>query len=203
MRKNKRILSIIILAVLILLMFLAGYTFARYYKNINAGKATAKVARWSFGAGNTNSEISLAEGPIAPGDNGNFLIEVDSTNSEVPLEYEVKFSNVRNIPRNMKFAATTKDINGEEWTTSEVSSLAELAEELKGEIRDTKNNPKRSITVNWNWDFNANDTSLIDTEDGTLLLDENGNVVYDESNLTSLDVGFDVEIVGRQIQKQI
>ena len=198
MKKNKKIASIAILAILILLMVLAGYTFARYYQSINAGSASASIARWSFGSGNTETAINLSEELIFPGSEGQFYIEVDATDSQVPVEYEIQFTNEKNIPRNMKFSAVTTDEKGLSKRVQTVDSLDELAEKLDGIIECQDGNQKRYITVYWNWDFNIKDTTLTDSEDGSLLLDENGNIVYDENNLTSLDIGFDVEIIGRQ-----
>ena len=53
-----------------------------------------------------------------------------------------------------------------------------------------KNNQKRNIIVYWNWDFNEDDTSSVDRDDATLVIDEEGN--------SSLDCGFNIEIIGKQ-----
>lgn len=198
MKKNKKILSLVILISLILLMFLAGYTFARYYKSVKAGTAIGNVARWSFGAGNTEKTISLSDKKIAPGTNGNFVIEVDATNSEVGVDYNVQFSNDKNIPRNMKFYAETTDELGNKTTTETVSSLDNLSDKIQGSIPVANGNQKRTINVFWNWDFNENDTTTTDNEDGTLAVDSNGNPILDANNNTSLDCVFDVEIIGKQ-----
>ncbi len=198
MKKNKKILSLIILIALILLMFLAGYTFARYYKSVKAGTAMGNIARWSFGAGNTEKTISLSDKKIAPGTNGNFVIEVDATNSEVGVDYNVQFLNDKNIPRNMKFYAETVDEQDNKVTTERVASLEELSSKISGTIPVQANNQKRIINVYWDWEFNENDTTTIDNEDGTLNVDSNGNPILDSDQNTSLDCVFDVEIVGKQ-----
>ncbi len=192
MQKKKKVVGLILLIALILLIFISGYTFARYYKSINAGGTTATIARWSFGSSNTETVINLSDEKIAPGSNGEFEIEVDATNSEVAVDYEILVTNEKNIPTNMKFYAETKDENGVVLaTTDKVSSFTDLAlNNLKGNIPVQEGNQKRTITVFWDWEFNENDTTTVDSEDATLTFDDEGN--------SSLDCGFDIEIVGRQ-----
>ena len=195
MKNKKKIGGILLLISLILVIFLAGYTFARYYKSINAGGTTANIARWSFGSKNEKAIINLSEEKIAPGSSGQFEIEVDATNSEVDVDYEILVSEENNIPTNMKFYAKTKDEKGAVIsTTEEMSSFTELAaNNLKGTIPVEANNQKRSIVVYWNWEFNENDTTTVDSDDATLSLDENGK--------SNLECGFNIEIVGRQAKK--
>ena len=195
MKNKKKMGGILLLISLILVIFLAGYTFARYYKSINAGGTSASIARWSFGSKNEKTIINLSEEKIAPGSSGQFEIEVDATNSEVDVDYEILVSEEKNIPTNMKFYAQTKDEKGTIIsTTEEISSFTELAaNNLKGTIPVEANNQKRSIIVYWNWEFNENDTTTIDSDDATLSVDENGK--------SNLECGFNIEIVGRQAKK--
>lgn len=192
MKNKKKIIGVLLLTTLILVIFSAGYTFARYYKAINAGGGTASIARWSFGSKNMETVINLSDKKIAPGSNGQFEIEVDATNSEVDVEYEILVSEEKNIPTNMKFYTITKDEKGAVIaTTQKNSSFTELAaNNLKGVIPVEPNNQKRTIVVHWDWEFNESDTSLIDSEDATLKHDENGN--------SNLECGFDIKIIGRQ-----
>lgn len=192
MTSKKRIVGVLVCVLLILLMCIAGYTFARYYKSINIGTSSASIARWSFGSKNVETSISLSKEKIAPGSNGQFEIEVDATDSEVAVDYEILVSKEKNIPTNMKFYAETKNEAGEVIsTTEEYSTFTELATaDLKGNIPVEVNNQKRTIVVYWNWDFNENDTTTVDSDDATLTYDENGN--------SSLECGFEIEIVGKQ-----
>ncbi len=192
MKNKRKIISVLVLITLISVIFIAGYTFARYYKSINAGGGMASIARWSFGSKNTEAVINLSDEKIAPGSSGKFEIEIDATDSEVDVEYEILVSDEKNIPTNMKFHAETKDEKGNIIaTSSEKNSFTELAgSELKGTIPIEKNNQKRIIIVYWNWDFNEEDTSLTDSNDATLAYDGDGN--------SSLDCGFNIEIIGKQ-----
>ena len=190
--KNKKVISVLILITLITIIFAAGYTFARYYKSINAGGGVASIARWSFGSKNENAIINLSQEKIFPGTGGSFEIEVDATDSEVNVEYEILVSEEKNIPTNMKFYAVTRDEKGAQISrTDQTNSFTQLASSnLKGIIPIEKNNQKRIITVYWNWDFNENDTSMTDTNDAILSYDENGK--------SSLECGFNIEIIGKQ-----
>ena len=192
MKNKKRVIRALIIIALITLVSLAGYTFARYYQSINAGGGTATIARWSFGSANISKDIVLSEEKIAPGSNGTFEIEVDATNSEVPVEYEILVSEEKNIPTNMKFYAEIKDEKGETLSvTEQASSFTELAtNDLKGLIPVVEGNQKRIVNVHWDWEFNEEDTTSVDANDATL--------VYDENNNSSLDCGFNIQIIGRQ-----
>ena len=197
MKNKRKMVGVVLLIALISVIFIAGYTFARYYKVINAGSTAANIARWSFGSKNTETVINLSEEKIAPGSNGKFEIEVDATNSEVDVEYEILVSEEKNIPSNMTFYAETKDENGEIVAyTEDMNSFTELAtNHLKGTIPMEENNQKRTIVVYWNWEFNENDTTTTDSDDATL--------VYDESGNSNLECGFNIEIVGRQAKPNI
>lgn len=166
------------------MVFLAGYTFARYYKVIEVGRTSNNIARWSFNSRNANVPISLSEGKIAPGSFGQFEIEVDATDSEVSVDYEIQVENENNIPSNMTFYAETKDKNQTLSTTSTKSSFAEVAKELKGVIGVENGNQKRTIVVHWEWPFNEDDTSSTDR--------------LSAETVANLNCGFDIQIIGKQ-----
>ena len=48
---------------------------------------------------------------------------------------------------------------------------------------------KRIVVVHWNWPFNETDETLIDSEDGTLNLNNKSS---------SLECGFNIQIIGKQ-----
>lgn len=192
MKNKKVVIRALIIIALITLVSLAGYTFARYYQSINIGGGKVSIARWSFGSANISKDIILSEEKIAPGSNGTFEIEVDATNSEVPVEYEILVSDEKNIPTNMTFYAEIQDEKGTILATTEIKdSFTELAtSDLKGLIPVESGNQKRKINVHWNWEFNETDTTSVDADDATL--------VYNENNESSLECGFNLQIVGRQ-----
>lgn len=192
MQKKRKVIGALVLIVLISVIFIAGYTFARYYKSIDAGSGTATIARWSFGSKNTEASINLSEEKIAPGSSGEFEIEVDATGSEVEVGYEILVSEEKNIPTNMKFYAEVLDESGAVISTTDESNsfMALASKDLKGIIPVEESNQKRTIVVYWDWPFNENDTTTIDGDDATLTYDEAGN--------SSLECGFDIEIVGYQ-----
>lgn len=184
MKNKKRIIGVLIAIALIAMVFLAGYTFARYYKAIDVGRASSNIARWSFNSKNENVPINLSEGKIAPGSKGQFEIEVDATDSEVSVDYEIQVENENNIPSNMTFYAETKDKNQTIATTSTKSSFTEVAKELNGVIGVESGNQKRTIIVHWDWPFNEEDTSSTDR--------------LSAENVSSLNCGFDIQIIGKQ-----
>lgn len=190
MKINKRVIGVLICISLILTMFLAGYTFSRYYKSINIGSVQKSIARWNFNSKNAGANVNLSTEKIAPGSSGQFEIEVDATDSEVPVEYQIIVENEMNIPRNMKFYAETKDEKGNSIKTEEKNSFSQIAvENLNGIIPVEANNQKRIVVVHWNWPFNETDETLIDSEDGTLNLNNKSS---------SLECGFNIQIIGKQ-----
>jgi len=193
MKNKRKIIGVIVMFSLISAIFIGGYTYARYYQKIDIGSSYASIARWSFGSKNTEAKISLSENKIYPGTNGNFEIEVDATDSEVDVEYTISVPDEKNIPTNMKFYAEIFDEKGGVIKKTDLySSFTKLAESdlLLNTIPVQKGNQKRRIVVYWNWEFNEADTSDVDRNDAILSYDENGN--------SSLDCGFNVQIIGKQ-----
>lgn len=193
---RKRVISVLILMALISVTFIAGYKFASSYKSANIAKGHAEIARWSFGSDTSGSTINLSNEKIYPGSNGRFEIEVDASGSDVEVEYEIVVTEEKNIPTNMRFfAETINEQGGVINKTKEYSTFTELASnELLGNIPAEENNQKRIIKVYWNWEYNENDTSSVDKIDSTLSYDENGN--------STLDCGFNVEIIGKQTKNK-
>lgn len=193
--RNKRVISALIITVLISIIFIVYLSINITSRNSqNKKRIFTNIARWSFASKNENNIINLSDEKISPGSNGKFDLEVNATGSEVGVEYEVIVSQEKNIPVNMMFHAEIKNEQGGVIkTTNEYNSLKKLASEnLYGEILPENNNQKRLITIYWDWKFNENDTSLIDSNDA--------NLEYDKNENSSLDCGFDIEIVGRQIK---
>lgn len=197
MTGKKRALRVCLVIALILLIFLVGYTFAKYYSEIKGG-GSGSIAKWSFVA-NTNKDTiqtislvdssnneSLVNGKIAPGTSGSFDIIIDATGSEVGVNYEVNVSEESNLPKNLKYKAI---IDGEE--TEEYDSLTELAEEKFDGTLDTLNGEySKTITVEWNWPYETLDATgkpaigdSMDLADGTK---------------TNLEYAFVLQIIGTQ-----
>lgn len=185
MSSRKRIVLIVAAILGLILLFVAGYTFSKYFQSIN-GKATADIAAWSFkaNAGNENanlSEIKLTTadgGKIAPGTNGEFKIKVDSIGSDVDVDYKVDISQEK-LPANMNFK-----LKGETQTYSTMADLAQA--KLKGTL-DTSNNQVKTYTIVWDWpmvSYDANNLALNDNDMSALAL--------------APDLGFKIEVTGEQ-----
>ena len=197
MTGKMRALRICLVIALVLLIFLVGYTFAKYYSEIKGG-GNGSIAKWSFVANNSKdtiqtislvdsaNEVSLVEGKIAPGTSGSFDIVIDATGSEVGVDYEVNVSEETNLPTNLMYKAT---IDGK--TTEQYSSLTELAEDkLFGNLDTVNGEFKKTITVDWEWPYETVDT--------------NGSVIEgDAADITdgtkdNLNYEFVLEIIGTQ-----
>jgi len=110
--KRKKYLILLVLLVLIGALF----TYAMYRSETRAS-ASFEVAKWNVNvkvngvsANNNIINVSLmdrewkndisyvAEGKIAPGSYTTFDIEIDATGTEVPVEYQVLFDNLDELP---------------------------------------------------------------------------------------------------------
>lgn len=197
MTGKKRALRVCLVIALILLIFLVGYTFAKYYSEIKGG-GSGSIAKWSFVA-NTNKDTiqtislvdssnneSLVNGKIAPGTSGSFDIIIDATGSEVGVNYEVNVSEESNLPKNLKYKAI---IDGEK--TEEYDSLTELAEEKFDGTLDTLNGEySKTITVEWNWPYETLDST------GKPTMGDSMDLV--DGTKTNLEYAFVLQIIGTQ-----
>ena len=154
---------------------------------------TNNIAKWSFNSNNEQVVINLTNEKIAPGSNGSFEIEIDASGAETTIEYQIIVVDEKNIPDKFNFYAELKNEHDEIINkTEEYSSFSNVASNcLYGTIKPEQGNPKQTIEVYWYWEFDEEDNSNIDQNNGTLVYDEYGN--------SSLECSLDIEIVGKQI----
>ena len=172
---NKRkILGIILVVSLILLVFIAGFTYAKYFTQID-GAGSVQVAKWSFVANAGDDEItdiklkdtvhqaSLVDGKIAPGTGGLFDILIDGTGSEVDIDYFIEVVSEENIPSNLKFALDDGDFK--------YGSLSDL---VNNEIQSGRINYSGEQivghTIFWQWPYESGNDAM-DTQDGESALE--------------------------------
>lgn len=183
-KKNKGILSIAsILLIILLLTGAGGYTFARYASQ-EKGTGNAQVANWSFKIdkdGQATKIVNLAEtvnkntlvnGKIAPGTSGEFTIKLDATESDVSVDYILEFINEKNKPQNLVFT----------YGERKLKSLGEMGE-IKGNI-GISGDKTATIKIRWTWEYQTGATAEeklandeIDTRDGTSPLDYTFEIV--------------------------
>ena len=202
---KKSIVKVVIIAALLVILFVSGYTFSKYYQAI-PGTVTGSIAKWSFVArGNgavdinnirlidTANEVSLVNDKIAPGTEGSFAIEVDATGSEVGVKYSVEVTpsaqNAAN-PENLKFYLDG-DVDGS-GNQVKYDSLEELAENsLSGNILPTDSSKVKVLNIKWEWPFAAEST------------DEDEIVAYDNDDMEVAAGGnytFNLRVIGEQLK---
>ena len=179
MKKNKKriILITLLLLVLALMIILGKGSYSKYLTQVN-GKGVIEVAKWAFlvngeTASITNIDLAktytpetLAQNTIAPGTRGSFDIKIDTTGSEVGINYDVKFKNENSKPQNLKYI----------YNGHIVSTIKELEPFLIGTIDANSNEKVKIMTIEWNWPYEtgSSETEIIaqdveDTNDGKLL----------------------------------
>ena len=177
-KKNRGILGIVsILLIILLLTGAGGYTLARYASQ-EQGSGNAQIANWSFkidkggqatkiiNLNNTVNKNTLVNGKIAPGTSGEFLIKLDATESDVSVDYILSFVNEKNKPSNLVF----------NYGGRKIKSLSELGE-IKGNI-GISGDKTATIKIGWTWEYQTGATveeklknDVIDTREGISPLD--------------------------------
>ncbi len=205
MDKKQKKMLISIFAILLLIVLLVGFTFAKYISTYN-GKGKARIAKWTFKVNewsvdetkelslfDTLHHVDLEEGRIAPGYYGSFDVVLDATGSEVDLQYYIEARETGHKPENLEFQAI---INRDQYTRF-YPTLRELAEnELRGVIERTAVDKVVPITINCVWPFESGDneeqvaeSNLEDTAAGK------GSYV---GQINTYDYGFSLKVVGTQ-----
>lgn len=188
-KKNKGVLGIVsMLLIILLLTGTGGYTLAKYATQEKAVGKT-QIANWAFkiqkdgtetktiNLASTVKKDTLVNGKIAPGTSGTFDITIDATGSEVEIEYLVQFLNEKNKPTNLIFT----------YSGNTVKTLGALGD-IKGNI--TVGGSKIIVlNVKWVWPY----------ETGLSYEEKNQNDIIDTQNGTSpLDYTFDILVKGTQ-----
>ena len=173
MTKNKKIIAIVSILLLIIMSFYVGHTYAKYMAQIK-GEGIAEVAKWSFLVNGQEEQIqtiklnstynneTLVNNKIAPGTEGQFDIVIDGTGSEVGIDYKVIFEEKSTKPENLKFV----------YQDQAYDSIEEIEKELTGNIAANDENKIRTITIIWKWAYETGYTEeipandIIDTKDG-------------------------------------
>ena len=177
-KKNKGILGIVsVLLIILLLTGAGGYTLARYASQ-EQENGNAQVANWSFkidkdgqatkivNLTNTVDKNTLVNGKIEPGTSGEFSIKLDATGSDVAVDYILAFVNEKAKPSNLVF----------NYEGRKLKSLSELGD-VKGNI-GISGDRTATIKIGWTWAYQTGtnveekiENDVIDTGDGTSPLD--------------------------------
>lgn len=191
MNKNKKIVLITIVAIIIIVSFIGGQVYAKYMSKIT-GSGTADIASWSFKVNekdekmqtiSLNSTINnntLVNNKIAPGTEGNFQIKIDATGAEVGIDYKIIFENEKNKPTNLIF----------EYENKKYNSIVELQKDLIGTINADEKEKIKTLNINWKWPY----------ETGKNQNEINQNDVIDTNEAKNIsNYTFDVIITGTQV----
>ena len=109
LKKNKKIVLVIIAIIAISLSFVGGQVYAKYMSRVT-GQGTADIASWNFKVNENEEKLqtislkstinnkTLTNNKIAPGTEGDFQIKIDATGAEVGINYIIKFENESQKP---------------------------------------------------------------------------------------------------------
>lgn len=109
MKNTNRVLIVIAALLLVATIGLSSYAI---YKSSATGTATASVARWAVKVNNDdvvttdtltfdgnsitwNANAHVAAGKIAPGKTGTITFEIDASQSEVSVDYEITIGDIK------------------------------------------------------------------------------------------------------------
>lgn len=187
-----KILILYITAILVISL-LTGVLYAKYITTINAN-GSLPVGRWVFkvngsedenigaislGRNNYTAE-TLANGNLAPGTEGAFVINIDATGIATGVEYNVDFKNIINKPTNMYFK-----INDNIYY-----DFDSLSNALSGVIYPYDTNKTKNIVINWAWDY--------ETKNNGMTVDYNNEIDTSEGKQAKT-FSFDITVTGTQI----
>ena len=146
---------------------LTGGTLAKFVTEVE-GTATATVAAWNFEAAGNGTEFTgidmgrtayegdtIKDTVLAPGTKGSFDIVLDGSGSEVGIDYSVTITAASDVdlPDDLIFNVgdTTDDLGGDITGTINYADGADAM--------------KKTITVNWEWDYGSDDTAARNDND--------------------------------------
>lgn len=189
-KKQKIILIVLFLIISAILLF--GYSYSKYITQVN-GKGVIDVAKWAFLVNGETASITnlnlaqtyradtLVANKIAPGTKGSFDIVIDTTGSDVGIDYNVAFTNEVSKPSNLKFS----------YEGNTANSVKELEQFLQGTIAANAEEKIKTMTIEWEWKY----------ETGTT---EEEIINYDKKDTTdgkSLEqYQFDIIVTGSQVE---
>lgn len=194
LKKSKKIVLVVVAISAIILSFVGGHTYAKYMSKVT-GQGTADIASWNFKVNEREEQIQkislestlnnskVANKKIAPGTEGEFQIKIDTTGSEVGINYVIKFENESQKPTNLKFTYAGKTYN----------SLSELQSVLAGTINANDQNKVKILQIGWNWKY----------ETGTSEQEIAESDIIDTTNAKQMsNYTFDVIVSGTQVNPQ-
>ena len=146
---------------------LTGGTLAKFVTEVE-GTAPATVAAWNFEAAGNGTEFTgidmgrtayegdtIKDTVLAPGTKGSFDIVLDGSGSEVGIDYSVTITAASDVdlPDDLIFNVgdTTYDLGGDITGTINYADGADAM--------------KKTITVNWEWDYGSDDTAARNDND--------------------------------------
>ena len=188
-KKIKKIINLLCALVLLFALGTGGYTYAKY-RTSEKGNGQAEIAEWSFKVGKETEQITniklsnisdsstLVDGKIAPGTSGQFFINIDTTGSDVGVDYAVKFINEKNKPSNIVFSYAGKDYK----------SLSEIEDNIKGTIGVDDITKTRRIQILWRWEYETGTGDEINTNDN----------IDTQEGISGLNYSFDIVVTGTQ-----
>lgn len=185
MKKSKKIVLLCIAIIAIILSFVGGHAYAKYMSKVT-GNGTAEIASWNFKVNENEEKIqtislkstinneTLVNNKIAPGTEGSFQIKLDATDSDVGINYNIKFENETQKPTNLKFIYDGITYN----------SISELGNILTGIINANDENKIKTLSIDWNWQYETGSTTeeigandIIDTQEAKQINNYNFDII--------------------------
>lgn len=122
-------------------------------------------------------------GKLEPGTSGYFDIIIDTTDSEVDIDYKVSFENEQGKPSNLVF--TYNDVDFE--------SLKSLENVLSGSITANSLEKIKVFPIDWRWEYQtgSNEKEI-----------QKNNEIDTKDAMNNSDYTFDIVVTGTQTKPQ-
>ena len=178
-KSSLRNLGVMAVVLCLVTTCLLGGTLARYTSEVS-GNATFTAAKWEFSAKNGENALAqdftldigatanknIVDGTVAPGSKGSFNIVLDAGDSQVGIDYAIKFKNdsTASLPSGLKFTVDTQPV-----TLDDPNGITgKLVYDELGAATVTN----KTITVNWEWPYGADADDTADAGKTTKLVIE-------------------------------
>ena len=194
MSKKKKILIIMAILSCIILAILGGQSFSKYISEIK-GNGSADIAQWNFQVNNEKEEIQtielkskydneiIAQNKIAPGTEGSFDININASQSDVGIDYNIKFTDETAKPTNLKFI----------YEGQQYDNITALSDNLSGRFDANAEEKQKTFTIKWVWPY---ETGANDIEKA-----KNNKIDTDEAQEIA-NYSFKVIVSGTQVPTQ-
>lgn len=183
MSKGFKKSGILAVVLLLLVVVVGGYTYSRYMSSATAN-SDATMAKWSVKIGandldtyTTSSPLAanlvldananVADGVIAPGRSGKFTVEIDPSDSQVAIDYNIKVKEITGIGTNSKIKVSSAKywVGDKTGAGTDATVTGDTGATISETLTDVLGKKKVTVEITVAWE-NDESNNTADTASG-------------------------------------